>query len=130
MQVLAQARRLYNVDPDRIFLMGHSMGAIGTWKVAAKYPDVWAAIGPFSGQGAPSTVGLMKHLPAFVVHGDNDPTVNVRGSRTMVDAMKALNVDVTYVEVPGGNHTNMVEPNLAGMIQFFNTRKKSAPKSP
>ncbi len=130
MQVLAQARKLYNVDPDRIFLMGHSMGAIGTWKVAAKYPDVWAAIGPFSGQGAPSTVGLMKHLPAFVVHGDNDPTVNVRGSRTMVDAMKALNVDVTYVEVPGGNHTNMVEPNLAGMIQFFNTRKKSAPKSP
>lgn len=127
MQVLAEVRKLYNIDANRIYLMGHSLGAIGTWKVAAKYPDVWAAIGAFSGQGAATTMERMKRIPAFVVHGDNDPTVNVRGSRTMVDAMKALNVDYSYIEVPGGNHTNVVEPNLAGMVQFFNARKKGAP---
>ena len=130
MQVLAEVRKLYTVDPNRIYLMGHSMGAIGTWKVAAKYPDIWAAIGAFSGQGAPATVERMKHIPAFVAHGDNDPTVHVRGSRTMVEAMKALNVDVTYIEVPGGNHTNMVEPNLPAMVQFFNARTKGAAKLP
>src|SRR5262249_41611548 len=55
MQVLANMRKLYNVDPSRIYLMGHSMGAIGTWRLAPKYPDVWAALGVFSGQGAPAT---------------------------------------------------------------------------
>jgi dipeptidyl aminopeptidase/acylaminoacyl peptidase len=72
----------------------------------------------------------MKHIPAFVVHGDNDPTVGVRGSRTMVEAMKAQGVDFTYIEVPGGNHTNVVEPNLPAMMQFFNARRKGGAKSP
>lgn len=126
MQALAQVRAMYNIDPSRIYLMGHSLGAIGTWKLAAKYPDLWAALGVFSGQGAPTTVPLFKHIPEFVVHGDNDPTVNVRGSRTMVDALKANGVDVTYIEVPGGNHSNVVEPNFVGMIQFFNARRKGA----
>ena len=130
MHVLAEVRKHYNIDPDRIYLMGHSLGAIGTWKLAAKYPDVWAAIGPFAGQGAPATMDRMKHIPAFVVHGDNDPTVGVRGSRTMVEAMKAQAVDFTYIEVPGGNHSNVVEPNLPGMLQFFSARRKGGTKSP
>jgi len=124
MQVLAQVKKQYNVDVNRIYLLGHSMGAIGTWKLAAKYPDVWAAIAPFSGQGAPATAERMKAIPNFVVHGDADPTVNVRGSRAMVDAMKALNMDVTYIEVGGGNHSAVVEPNLAAAVEFFNARRK------
>lgn len=128
MQVLAEVRKHYTVDANRIYLMGHSLGAIGTWKLAAKFPDMWAAIGVFSGQGAPNTVGLMKNIPAFVAHGDNDPTVSVEGSRAMVAAMKKLGVDYTYIEVPGGNHSNMVEPNLAAMMEFFSTRKKGSAK--
>ncbi len=129
MQVLAQVRRLYNVDASRIYLMGHSMGAIGTWKLAAKYPDMWAALGVFSGQGAASSVGRMKAIPEFVVHGDADPTVNVNGSRTMVAAMKELGVEVTYIEVPGGNHSSVVEPNLLGMMEFFAAHAKRVPAS-
>ena len=45
MQVLARMRRDYKVDDSRIYLMGHSMGAIGTWLLGAKYPDIWAALG-------------------------------------------------------------------------------------
>lgn len=128
MQVLALVRKQYNIDPNRIYLLGHSMGAIGTWKLAPKYADVWAAIAAFSGQGTPATAERMKGIPNFVVHGDNDATVNVRGSRLMVEAMKALNMDVTYIEVPGGNHSAVVEPNLPGAIEFFNARKKGAVK--
>ena len=125
MQVLAQVRKNYNIDARRIYLMGHSMGAIGTWKIAPKYPELWAALGAFSGQGVPATVESMRRIPEFVVHGDADPTVNVAGSRAMVAAMKALNVDVKYVEVPGGNHGSVVEPNLAGMFDFFDAHTKS-----
>jgi poly(3-hydroxybutyrate) depolymerase len=124
MQVVAQVRKSYNIDERRIYLMGHSMGAIGTWKLAPKYPELWAALGAFSGQGAPATVEKMRNIPEFVVHGDADPTVNVAGSRAMVAAMKALNVDVKYVEVPGGNHMSVVEPNLSGMLDFFDAHRK------
>ena len=51
MQVLQLVRQQYKIDDNRIYLMGHSMGAIGTWKIAPKYPDIWAAIAPISGSG-------------------------------------------------------------------------------
>ncbi|HXG87536.1 MAG TPA: PHB depolymerase family esterase [Vicinamibacterales bacterium] len=127
MQVLARMRRDFKVDDSRIFLMGHSMGAIGTWFLAAKYPDIWAALGTFAGTGAPTSVVRMKHIPQFVVHGDNDPTVPVGGSRGMVAEMKTQEVDHVYIEVPGGGHSDVVVPNLAGMFEFFATKKKQNP---
>jgi poly(3-hydroxybutyrate) depolymerase len=129
MQVLAHVRQQYKIDENRIYLMGHSMGGIGTWKIAAKYPDIWAAIAPFSGSGQPATIERFKHIPEFVVHGDNDPTVNVSGSRTMVAKMKELGVEVTYVEVPGGNHGSVVAPNIGGALDFFDAHRKTPAKS-
>ena len=126
MRVLDLARKNYKIDPNRIYLMGHSMGGIGTWKLAPKYPELWAAIAPFSGSGAPATLERIKSVPEFVVHGDNDPTVNVQGSRTMVAKMKELGIEVKYVEVPGGNHGSVVAPNFAGMFDFFDAHRKTA----
>jgi predicted peptidase len=126
MEVLRRARADYRIDDSRIYLMGHSMGAIGTWAIAAKYPEIWAALGPFAGLGNAASVERMKHIPQFVVHGDKDPTVSVNGSRSMVEAMKKLGVDHTYVEVPGGNHTDVVAPNIGGMFDFFDTKRKKS----
>ncbi len=126
MEVLRRMRRDYRVDEARIYLMGHSMGAIGTWHLAAKYADIWAAVAPFSGTGQPASVERMKGIPQFVVHGDADPTVSVGGSRTMVAEMKKLGVDVTYIEVTGGDHLNIVVPNLAGAFDFFGKKRKRA----
>jgi predicted peptidase len=126
MEVLKQVKGLYNIDETRIYLMGHSMGAIGTWRIASKYPDIWAALGPFAGFGSPATAERVKHIPQFVVHGDADPTVNVQGSRAMVDDVKRLGGVVKYVEVPGGDHINVVAPNLAAMFDFFDAHRKAS----
>ena len=126
MQVLQRVRQQYKIDDARIYLLGHSMGGIGTWKLAPKYPDVWAAIAPFSGNGAPDTLERIRTVPEIVVHGDNDPTVNVSGSRAMVARLKELGTDVKYIEVPGGLHSDVVAPNLAAAIAFFDTHRKPA----
>jgi len=126
LEVLQRMKAAYNVDESRIYLIGHSMGAIGTWALGAKYPQTWAALVSFSGTGSPALAESMKGIPQFVVHGDADNTVNVSGSRNMVAALKKLNASVRYVEVPGGSHTDVVVPNLEAAFDFLAAQKKGA----
>jgi poly(3-hydroxybutyrate) depolymerase len=126
MQVLQRVRQQYKIDENRIYLMGHSMGGIGTWAIGPKYPDIWAAIAPLSAIGSPNTVERMRHIPEIIVHGDADPTVDVASSRTMVEKLKALGVEYKYIEVPGGLHSDVVAPNLPAVIEFFDAHKKAA----
>jgi hypothetical protein len=44
----------------------------------------------------------------------------------MVAQMKALGVDHEYVEVPGGDHTDIVLPNLPAMFEFFDRRRRTS----
>jgi predicted peptidase len=129
LEVLRLMKAAYHVDDSRIYLIGHSMGAIGTWALGAKYPDTWAALVTFAGTGAPTLADSMKAIPQFVVHGDADNTVNVSGSRNMVAALKKLSANVTYVEVPGGSHTDVVVPNLPQAFEFLAAQRKGSATS-
>jgi poly(3-hydroxybutyrate) depolymerase len=126
LNVLDLVRKQYLVDDDRIYLLGHSMGAAGAYHLGGKFPEKWAAIACFSGAGVPEDEARMKNLPQFVVHGDADATVPVSASRAIVAEMKRLGMVYHYVEVPGGDHGSVVEPNLAPAFDFFegHPRKK------
>jgi predicted esterase len=129
-EVVQRVRAQYTINAARMFLMGHSMGAIGTWALAMKNPEPWAGLGAFSGFGAATNAKAIAGIPQFVVHGDADNTVSVAGSRTMVTALKAAGGAVTYIEVPGGTHTNVVEPNLTAMFDLFDTLSKKPVDKP
>ena len=45
MQVLKLVREEFNVDANRIYLWGHSMGGAGTYHIAARHPDLFAGLG-------------------------------------------------------------------------------------
>ena len=124
MDVLAEVRRDYKIDPNRIYLMGHSMGGFGTWSIAMAHPEIWAALGPISGGGTAAGMAKIARIPEYVVHGDNDPTVPVASSRTMVEAGKKAGAQIVYVEVPGGNHMSVVAPQFGPMLDFFAKQKK------
>jgi predicted esterase len=126
MDVLAEVRRDYKIDPGRIYLMGHSMGGYGTWSTAIDHPDVFAALAPISGGGTPAGMTKIAHIPEYVVHGDDDRTVNVSQSRTMVEAGKKAGASITYVEVPGGSHVSVVAPQFGAILDFFATQRKAA----
>ncbi|MBL8234724.1 MAG: prolyl oligopeptidase family serine peptidase [Bryobacterales bacterium] len=122
--VIGEVRRDYAIDAERIYVMGHSMGGFGSWSIAMNHPDLFAALGPVAGGGNPSRMAAIKHVPQFVVHGDNDRTVPVTQSRNMVEAARKAGATVEYVEVPGGNHIDIVVPNIAAMFDFFAKQKR------
>lgn len=49
LEVFNIGKKLFNPDPQKIYLTGHSMGGHGTWYLGATYPDQWAAIAPCAG---------------------------------------------------------------------------------
>jgi dienelactone hydrolase len=129
MNVLELVRQEYRVDTNRIYLMGHSMGGGGTWRLGAKYPELWAALAPIAaGARGFGTTNLvpMRQLPVLVCHGDADPIAPVASARALVSAMKALGMTCEYFEKPGGTHA-MVVPSLPRVFDFFDRHAKPAP---
>ncbi|MGA2499617.1 MAG: PHB depolymerase family esterase [Tepidisphaeraceae bacterium] len=92
------------VDPDRVYLTGLSMGGFGTWEMISRYPQRFAAIAPICGAGNPAMVRRFKDVPAWVFHGDKDPTVPVSNSDDMVEAMKKAGCEVKYTRYEGVGH--------------------------
>src|SRR5690606_17779607 len=102
MNVLDIVRAEFNVDADRTYLWGHSMGGAGAYHLAAKYPDVWAAVAvaaPAPRADAIDQIDAFRHIPVLVLHGDEDDVVSVQGSRTWTTRMAELGMQFIYVEV-------------------------------
>src|SRR5688572_2527808 len=122
LQVVDLVRKEFNVDDDRTYLMGHSMGGAGAFHLAMKYPQRWAAIAAL----APAAFGLqasslnkIPKMPVMVVHGDMDTVVAVALSRTWVEVMKALKMPYQYIEVAGGDHGSVISSHQAEIFAFF-----------
>ena len=69
-------------------MLGLSMGGFGSWSLAAKEPNLFAAVAPVCGGGDPRTAQKLKDLPIWAFHGDADRVVPISASQKMVDAVK------------------------------------------
>lgn len=106
MAILAEVQKKYKVDDKRIYLTGLSLGGYGTWSLAAKYPDRWAAIVPICGGGNTDVAPKIKDIPCWCFHGDADQTVKVDRSREMIKALKDAGASPKYTEYPGVGHNS------------------------
>ena len=80
------------------------MGGMGTWALAAMYPDRFAAIAPICGYGDPKNAEKIAHLPIWVFHGAKDPALPVKVSEAMVDALKEAGSQVKFTVYPDADH--------------------------
>jgi len=99
----------YNVDEKRIYVTGLSMGGYGTWALAEKYPERFAAIAPVCGGGNPLTICKIGKLPVWVFHGAKDPVVPVKEGQQMVDALKNCGNDAKLTIYPEVGHDAWTE---------------------
>lgn len=123
---LQQTMKEFKVDATRVYLTGLSMGGHGTWYVAYRHPDLFAAVVPICGwvrefarfRGSvpvvpadsaavmPSLVQRLAKVPIWIFHGEIDQVVEVNGSREPFNALKAASADVRYTELLGLNHNS------------------------
>lgn len=93
-----------SVDPARVYLTGLSMGGYGTWDLATRMPERFAAVLPICGGGDERMAARIAKLPIWAAHGDADKAVPVERSRSMVAAVKAAGGSPKYTEMAGVGH--------------------------
>jgi poly(3-hydroxybutyrate) depolymerase len=129
LQVMQQVRQDLAIDPDRIYLMGHSMGGGGALHLAMKLPSRWAAIAPLAPAiySDPAEIRKVKGVPAIVVQGTDDRLVPVESTRRWVEAMQRAGLPHEYIEIPGGGHILAIARNpqmIARVFDFFDAHRR------
>lgn len=97
------------VDVNHIYLTGLSMGGNGTWYLASKYPERFAAIAPICGfgfprDGFPQRVCTLKDVPVWTFHGAQDPIVPIAATEQLVQTLKACGGNVRFTIYPDAAH--------------------------
>ena len=108
LDVLEDVKANLNVDDDRVYLTGLSMGGRGTFIVAAALPDYFAAIMPLTPHHEPySYIPLAEdiaHLPVWMSHGTNDSTSSYDMAAQMAENLTNLGAEIEFQTVVGGEH--------------------------
>lgn len=105
-RLLQDVKKRYRVNADKVYLTGLSMGGFGTFSLAIKYPDEFAAIAPVCGGGDSSQAWKLRNIATWVFHGAKDDVVLPAGSANMVAAEKRYNNDVRFTLYPDANHNS------------------------
>jgi len=133
MNVLDMIRKEFNIDENRTYLMGHSMGGAGSIYLGVKYASIWAAVGAEAPATAPAgltpdnySLEPAKNIPMIIVQGDMDTLVPVAGTRLWIDKMKEMKMTYQYVEVPGGDHGSVLTTGAPDIFAFFAKHSKAA----
>jgi predicted esterase len=120
--VLTAVRELMdelNIDGDRVFLDGMSMGGGGAFRLAEHHPDRWAAIGPRCNvpdirQKKDKTFVTMlaenfHNVPVYWVVGAKDEKIPIEMARAAKVDIEAAKGDFVYREFPDGGHDWSIE---------------------
>ncbi|MCF6311042.1 MAG: prolyl oligopeptidase family serine peptidase [Verrucomicrobiales bacterium] len=124
-ELIEDAEKRYQVDPKRIILTGLSMGGYGTWNLATRYPNKFAALVPLCGGGTPYLTRLIKNTPIWVFHGAKDGAVDIGESQRMVDALKKNgSKQVKFTIYPEAGHNCWTETyNNEKLYQWMTEQK-------
>ena len=127
------------IDGNRLYVTGISMGGYGTWEMVERWPGYFAAAVPVAGGGDPSKAYLLKDLPIWVFQGAADTLVPVSATGDMVSAIKAAGGNPKYTLLPGLGHNDttwtavydVTAPSPNNLFQWlFAQHKAGAGNSP
>lgn len=110
----------YKIKKEQIYVMGLSMGGMGTFEIVRRKPGYFAAAVPICGGADPATALSMKKTKWWIFHGAKDDVVDPVFSEKMQAALKKAGATVRYTVYPDANHNSwdpaFREPDLLSWL--------------
>ena len=66
----------WDVNPDKVYLMGYSAGGDGVWRMAPRMADRWAAASMMAGHPGEASQVNLRNTPFMIWMGENDAAYN------------------------------------------------------
>jgi predicted peptidase len=116
----------YPVNKQQVYVMGLSMGGMGTFEIVRRMPNVFAAAVPICGGAHPSTAPKLVKTKWWIFHGLKDDLVDPGFSKKMEAALKKSNASVRATYYPDANH-NSWDPAFRepGLLDWLFSQKLS-----
>ena len=118
------------IDVNRVYVEGHSLGAMATWEWALDNPERFAAISPRAGIGELFRASRLKHLPAWVIHGADDGVVSRGFSDQMVAALQSCGASVRYSVLKGVEHNMPDNLDEGQVVDWYLRQTRSHQPAP
>ncbi len=118
--------KLYKVNANSIFLMGHSMGGGGTMLIGLKNPKLFKALAPVAGGlwvagGMNSLTEDAINLPVRFYQGADDDIVPA--DPKALESTKAKLKNFLYKEYPGEDHSSIFFKTVPEVFAYFAGQK-------
>ena len=127
MHVIRLVQAEYNADQARTYLHGQNPSGSGALHLAAKYPDVFAAVvvssAPIVYDSYPFA-NIKGKMGLLVIHGDQDTSNPLAASQRLAEAAKMAGVSTEYATVPGGTHLEAYLTYAAPIFDFLGRHRK------
>jgi len=122
MDVLDRVLSIYNIDPERVYLTGHSMGGGGIWILGLRHAEKFAAIAPIAASGRWVRSRHVKphaDLPVLFSQGAKDMVALAEPARRTAKLLAKYMTNFTYTEYPDDTHNTIWFTALPSIFDFF-----------
>lgn len=121
----------YPIDPERVYLAGVSLGAMGAWTFAAAEPDRIAALVPICAHGPASSAAALTEMPIWAFHGAKDYIVPIGPHQKLIEAIKERGGNARLTVYPEGDHGNVIAPTFKNpeLLQWILEQKREIPQT-
>ncbi|MDZ4290058.1 MAG: prolyl oligopeptidase family serine peptidase [Prosthecobacter sp.] len=117
------------IDPNRVYIIGQSLGGAGSWGATARYPELFAGAVPICGFWKVEDAPKMATVPVWAFHGADDPTVPVKFSRDLTAGVTKAGGMAKYTEYHGVGHDSWTKAcDEPGLWEWLFAQKKSLEK--
>jgi phospholipase/carboxylesterase len=117
---IAQAAKKYHTEPDKVFLVGFSQGAIMSYEVALRHPEAVGGIAALSGRILPVLKSALKpdesrqKLAIFIGHGKEDNRLPYKDGTDADTLLKSLSLKPEFHGYEGLGH-NISEAEIVDL---------------
>ena len=123
--LLELLKQRYPIHPEQIFLMGNSMGGMGTFYLGTKYPELFHALAP---SGTMPDLRFfpwekLKETPVLFLAGTEDGC-GFSGMRRLCRKMKEAGIPIAFQTIGGGAHSDAWVSGLSDIFAFFERSQK------